>query len=61
MQGDPQPLVFIDNASVKTNLTRKYDHILCRAHLEMDAASGDWGAQTFIASLTQYNLSLIHI
>lgn len=56
MQGDPQPLVFIDNASVKTNLTLKYDHILCRAHLEMDAASGDWGTQTFIASLTQDNL-----
>ena len=56
MQGDPQPLVFIDNASVKTNLTRKYDHILCSVHLEMDAASGDWGTQTIIASLKQDNL-----
>ena len=53
MQGDSQPLVFIDNTSVKTNLTRR---ILSRVHLEMDAASGDWGAQTFIASLTQDNL-----
>mgnify|MGYP001244179399 CR=1 FL=1 len=56
MQGDPQPLVFMDNASVKTNLTRKYDHILYSIHLEMDAASGDWSTQTFIASLKQDNL-----
>ena len=56
MQGDPQPLVFMDNASVKTNLTRKYDHILCSVHLEMDAASGDWGTQTFIAGLTHDQL-----
>ena len=56
MQGDPQPLFFMDNASVKTNLTRKYDHILCSVQLEMDAASGDWGTKTFIASLKQDNL-----
>jgi hypothetical protein len=56
MQGYPQRIVFIDNTSVKTNLTRKYGRILCRVHLEMDAPSGDWGTQAFIASLTQDNL-----
>lgn len=56
MQAHPDRLVFIDETSVKTNLTRQYGRSLCGKRLEMDAPFGAWGTQTFIAGLTQDNL-----
>ncbi|MFG6592815.1 IS630 family transposase [Sulfitobacter sp. 1A12157] len=45
--------VFIDETSVKTNLTRMRGRALCGQRLEMDAPFGSWGTQTFIAGLTR--------
>jgi len=56
MQAHPDRLVFIDETSVKTNLTRQYGRSLCGSRLEMNAPFGAWGTQTFIAGLTQDNL-----
>jgi len=56
MRAHPEWLVFIDETSVKTNLTRLRGRSLCGNRLEMDAPFGAWGTQTFIAGLTQHGL-----
>jgi len=56
MRAHPERLVFIDETSVKTNLTRLRGRSLCGKRLEMDAPFGAWGTQTFIAGLTQDEL-----
>ena len=56
MQAHPDRLVFIDETSVKTNLTRQYGRSLCGSRLEMNAPFGAWGTQTFIAGLSHDNL-----
>ena len=52
MQAHPDRLVFINETSVKTNLTRPRGRSLCGKRLEMTAPFGAWGTQTFIAGLT---------
>lgn len=53
MQAQPERLVFIDETSVKTNLTRQRGRAMRGQRLVMDAPFGAWGTQTFIAGLTQ--------
>ena len=48
----PESVVFIDETSVKTNLTRLRGWSLRGTRLEADAPFGSWGTQTFIAGLT---------
>lgn len=48
----PERVVFIDETSVKTNLTRQRGWAPCGARLVMDAPFGSWGTQTFIAGLS---------
>lgn len=52
MRRQPERLVFIDETSVKTNLTRLRGRAPRGERLEMDAPFGNWGTQTFIAGLT---------
>jgi len=52
MQAHPDRHVFIDETSVKTNLTRLRGRSLRGKPLEMTAPFGAWGTQTFIAGLT---------
>jgi hypothetical protein len=56
MRKHPDRLVFIDETSVKTNLTRQYGRSLGGKRFEMYAPFGAWGTQTFIAGLTHDNL-----
>ena len=56
MRRQPERLVFIDETSVKTNLTRLRGRALRGERLEMDAPVGNWGTQTFIAGLTRDTL-----
>ena len=56
MRRQPERLVFIDETSVKTNLTRLRGRALRGERLEMDAPFGNWGTQTFIAGLTRNTL-----
>ena len=56
MQAHPDRLVFIDETSVKTNLTRQYGGSLCESRLEMNAPFGAWRTQTLIAGLSHDNL-----
>lgn len=56
MQRQPERLVFIDETSVKTNLTRLRGRALRGHRLRMDAPFGRWGTQTFIAGLTSEGL-----
>jgi transposase len=56
MQAHPDPLVFIDETSVKTSLTRLRGRSLPGKRLEMTAPFGAWGTQTFIAGLTHDSL-----
>ncbi len=56
MRSHPERLAFIDETSVKTNLTRQRGRLLCGERLVMDAPFGAWGTQTFIAGLTAYAL-----
>ncbi len=51
MRAVPERLVFIDETSVKTNLTRQRGWAPCGDRLVMDAPFGAWGTQTFIAGL----------
>lgn len=53
MQAQPERVVFIDETSAKTNLTRLRGRSLRGQRLTMDAPFGSWGTQTFIAALTQ--------
>lgn len=48
----PERVVFIDETSVKTNLTRQRGWAPCGDRLVMDAPFGSWGTQTFIAGLS---------
>lgn len=48
----PERVVFIDETSVKTNLTRLRGRALRGTRLTMDAPFGSWGTQTLIAGLT---------
>lgn len=48
----PERVVFIDETSVKTNLTRQRGWSQRGERLVMDAPFGSWGTQTFIAGLT---------
>lgn len=48
----PDCVVFIDETSVKTNLTRQRGWSPRGARLVMDAPFGSWGTQTFIAGLS---------
>jgi hypothetical protein len=52
MQAHPDRVVFIDETSVKTKMTRLRGRSLRGKRLEMTAPFGAWGAQTFIAALT---------
>ena len=53
MREAPDHLVFIDETSVKTNLTRTRGWgPIDSTRLEMDAPFGAWGTQTFIAGLS---------
>jgi hypothetical protein len=56
MQEHPDRLVFIDETSVKNNLTCQYGRSLCGKRLEMDAPFGAWGTQAFIVGLTHDHL-----
>ena len=53
MREEPHRLVFIDETSVKTNLTRLRGRSLKGERLYGTAPFGKWGTQTFIAGLTQ--------
>ena len=48
---EPERVVFIDETSVKTNLTRQRGWSQRGERLVMDAPFGSWGTQTFIAGL----------
>lgn len=48
----PEHVVFIDETSVKTNLTRQRGWSQRGKRLVMDAPFGSWGTQTFIAGLS---------
>lgn len=50
MRTQPERLDFIDETSVKTNLTRLRGRALRGQRLQMDAPFGNWGTQTFIVS-----------
>lgn len=52
MREQPWRPVFIDETSVKTNMTRLCGRAPRGARLEMEAPFGAWGTQTFIAGLT---------
>ncbi len=48
----PERVVFLDETSVKTNLTRQRGWAPRSDRLVMDAPFGSWGTQTFIAGLS---------
>jgi len=52
VSAQPERVVFIDETSVKTNLTRLRGWAPCGDRLVMDAPFGSCGTQTFIAGLT---------
>ena len=49
-------MVFIDETSVKTNMTRLRGRSKCGTRLNSSAPFGAWGTQTFIAGLTHDQL-----
>lgn len=51
MRLEPYRLVFIDETSVKTNMTRRYGRAPKGDRLVADAPFGQWNTQTFIAGL----------
>jgi len=51
MKLEPHRLVFIDETSTKTNMTRLYGRSPKGTRLEADAPYGHWKTQTFIAGL----------
>jgi transposase len=51
MRAQPARLVFIDETSVKTNMTPLRGRSLCGERLPADAPFGKWRTQTFIAGL----------
>ena len=56
IQAAPERVVFLDETSVKTNLTRLRGRSKRGQRLHMAAPFGAWGTQTFIAGLTQDDL-----
>ncbi len=52
MRAMPEQLVFIEETSVKTNLTRLRGRSQRGARLTASAPFGSWGTQTLIAGLT---------
>lgn len=56
MRRQPERLVFIDETSVKTNLTRLRGRARRGQRLRMDAPFGGWGTQAFIAGLSSEGL-----
>ena len=52
VSAQPERVVFIDETSVKTNLTRQRGWAPRGDRLVMDAPFGSWGTQTFIAGLS---------
>jgi transposase len=51
MRLDPHRLVFVDETSVTTKMTRLRGRALCGERLRACAPFGHWGTQTFIAGL----------
>ncbi|MEZ5897635.1 MAG: IS630 family transposase [Parvularculaceae bacterium] len=51
MRREPARLVFVDETSVKTNMTRLRGRTLCGERLKGEAPFGKWNTQTFIAGL----------
>jgi transposase len=51
MRGRPHRLIFLDETSVKTNLTRLHGRTAKGKRLRADAPFGKWQTQTFIAGL----------
>jgi len=51
MRTEPYRLVFIDETSTKTNMTRMYGRSPKGKRLEAEAPYGHWKTQTFIAGL----------
>lgn len=56
MRRQPERLVFIDETSVKTNMTPLRGRSLCGERLLADAPFGKWRTQTFIAGLRCHEL-----
>src|SRR3546814_4604242 len=56
MRRQPERLVFVDETSVKTNMTPLRGRSLRGARLLADAPFGKWRTQTFIAGLRQNGL-----
>lgn len=52
VSAQPERVFFIDETSVKTNLTRQRGWSQRGERLVMDAPFGSWGTQTFIAGLS---------
>ena len=52
MREEPHRLVFVDETSVKTNMTRLRGRAPVGQRLRMDAPFGRWRIQTFVAGLT---------
>ena len=51
MRMTPHRLVFVDETSTNTKMTRLYGRALCGDRLRALAPFGRWGTQTFIAGL----------
>ncbi len=57
MRMTPHRLVFVDETSTNTKMTRLYGRALCGDRLRALAPFGRWGTQTFIAGLRIFGLS----
>ena len=57
MRLEPHRLVFIDETSTNTRLTRLRGRSLCGSRLRACAPFGRWGTQTFIAGLRLWGLT----
>jgi hypothetical protein len=57
MRLEPNRLVFIDETSTNTKMTRLRGRSLCGQRLKASAPFGKWGTQTFIAGLRPWGLT----
>lgn len=57
MRLEPNRLVFIDETSTNTRMTRLRGRSLCGERLKASAPFGKWGTQTFIAGLRMWGLT----
>jgi hypothetical protein len=57
MRLEPNRLVFIDETSTNTKMTRLRGRSLCGERLKASAPFGKWGTQTFIAGLRPWGLT----